>query len=82
MKKIIICGLSLLFAASAFPADKTQDGKTPKDLVITQNDIVLKEQVVIGHQVKKMSVGKLPIPLEQTPLTVYVVESKTLKDLI
>lgn len=81
MRKIIISGLSLLLAVSAFPADKTQDGNTPKDSVITQNNIVLKEQVVIGHQVKKMSVGKLPIPLEQTPLTVSVVESRTLKDL-
>lgn len=81
MRKIIICSLSLLLATSAFPADKTETETTPKDSVMTESEIVLKEHVVIGHQVKKMSVGKLPIPLEQTPLTVSVVESKTLKDL-
>lgn len=84
MKKLFIPCLYLLLATPVFAGSKMlTDGAEPfsKDSVDFSSDIELKEQVVIGRQTKKMSVSKLPVPIEQTPLTVSVVKSKTLNDL-
>lgn len=82
MKKRIVLLLCLSgYASLVMSSPINENGQTnllPDD---TTKVVNLKEQIVLGSRVRKMSLSKLPIPLLKTPASMSVIESDVLKTL-